>query len=356
MARDRHDRLAASTGASSSWRSLALYGSLAGALNLLAWLVLLLGVAPRYPKMLGLGVLAFTFGLRHAFDADHISAIDNTVRSLMQLNRRRKPVGVGFYFSLGHSSVVALLALALVIATLQIRSRLAVLRVVGNVFGALISGVFLYAIGLLNLAVLLSVVDLFRRMRSGAWEASEVEQHLQQGGLMTRLFGSRWAFLRREWQMYPIGFLFGLGFDTASEIALLAISATAAAERMPGAVVMALPLLFAAGMCLMDTLDGAFMSNAYTWAFADPLRKVYYNLTVTGLSVFVALGIGTIEFAQVIAGQLKLNGGIWSALANLSFARLGYGIVLVFVLTWLVSHVLWIWQIERRWRRPVAGG
>jgi high-affinity nickel-transport protein len=340
---------------STSRRSLALHGGLIGALNVVAWVILLVSVAPQYPKMLALGVLAFTFGLRHAFDADHISAIDNTVRKLLQVNQRRKPIGVGFYFSMGHSTVVALLALGLAIAASQVRSELPVLQSIGSVLSTLLSGAFLYVIGLLNLAVLLGIVVLFKRMRGGTWEEAEVERQLQHGGLMTRLLGSRWEVVRHDWQMYPVGFLFGLGFDTASEVALLAISATAAAQRLPIVVVMALPLMFAAGMSVMDTLDGAFMSTAYTWAFSDPLRKVYYNLTVTGLSVFVALGVGTIEFAQVLAGQLKLRSPFWSALQNLSFSSLGYGIVIVFVLTWLVSYLLWIWRVEHRWRNPLAG-
>jgi high-affinity nickel-transport protein len=324
--------------------SLARFGAGVGGLNLAAWAVLLIWVAPAYPKLAGLGVLAYTFGLRHAFDADHISAIDNTVRKLLQGGRRR-PLAAGLYFSLGHSTVVALLALGLAVAVRTVQADLPTLQRVGSVVGALVSGGFLYLIGALNLAVFLGLLGAVRRTADPA----AIEEHLQRRGLMARVLGSRWDLIRAEWHLYPVGFLFGLGFDTASEVALLAISATAAAQRVPVAAIMVLPLLFAAGMCLMDTADGVFMSTAYGWALADPARKVHYNLTVTALSVVVALAVGTVELVQVLAAQMRWTGGAWSAIGSLDFATMGYGIVALFAVAWLGSYALWRLRAERRW-------
>jgi len=321
-------------------RSISRFGGALGGLNLLAWAALLLWVAPRYPSLAGLGVLAYTFGLRHAFDADHISAIDNTVRKLLRGGRRR-PVAVGLYFSLGHSTVVALLALALALAVHAVQARIPSLQGVGSVVGALVSGGFLYLIGFLNLAVLVGLVRAVRR--------GEVDAELQTGGLMQRVLGRRFDLVREEWHMYPVGFLFGLGFDTASEVALLAVSATAAARHVPLLAVMILPLLFASGMCLMDTADGMFMSAAYVWALASPGRRAFYNITVTALSVFVALAVGTVELLQVLAGELRWTGAAWQALRSLSFETMGYWIVGLFVVTWAVAYLLWK-------RQPEPGG
>jgi high-affinity nickel-transport protein len=335
-------------------RGVGGYGLVVVLLNLVAWTLLLVRVAPGDPPMLGLGVLAFTFGLRHGFDADHISAIDNTVRKLMQTERRRRPLGVGFYFSLGHSTVVALLALALVVAEQSVQAHIPTLQHVGSVVGTLVSGAFLYIIGFLNLAVLASLFALFRQMRGGRVCEAEVDEQLLKRGLMTRLLGSRWDMVRRDWHMYPVGFLFGLGFDTASEVALLAIAATAASQHEPLLTVMVLPLLFAAGMSLMDTADGVFMAAAYSWAFSDPLRKVYYNLTVTTVSVFVALAVGTVEVMQVLAGELRLPGAFWSGLQHLNFGLLGYGIVGVFVATWAIAYLVWKLRVQRGWTEAAA--
>ncbi len=335
-------------------RSLARFGGALGGLNVAAWAILLLWVAPGYPELAGLGVLAYTFGLRHAFDADHISAIDNTTRKLMQAGRRR-PLAVGLYFSLGHSTVVTLLALVLAVAVRLVQSHLPMLQSVGGIVGTLVSGAFLYLIGIINLAVLVGVWGIARELREGRLDEARLEAQLQRRGLMARVLGGRWDLVRAEWHMYPVGFLFGLGFDTASEVALLAISATAATQRAPIVAVMVLPLLFAAGMCLMDTADGIFMATAYAWALADPVRKVYYNLTVTALSVFVALAVGTVEFAQVLAGQLRWTGGPWSVLRGLSFSSMGYAIVGVFVVTWAAAYALWKLRFERRWRGAAGG-
>src|SRR5947209_9636173 len=272
-----------------SWRLSGLFGSVA-LLHLVGWGIMLLLVAPRYPVMLGLGGLAYAFGLRHAFDADHISAIDNTTRKLLQ--EGKKPLGVGFFFSLGHSTVVFLIALALGVATQFVVTNLVnangELKNLGGLIGTGVSGIFLLLIGILNLIILLDILRLFRRMREVQYDRDSLEHELVAGGLLTRIFGRLFKLITRSWQMFPIGFLFGLGFDTASEVSLLAISAGAAAQHLPLYAVISLPLIFAAGMSLMDTADGAFMSRAYAWAFARPIRKVFYNLTVTSLPVFVA--------------------------------------------------------------------
>src|SRR3989441_4518807 len=260
-----------------SWRLTGLFGSVA-LLHVVGWGMMLLLVAPRFPVMLGLGGLAYTFGLRHAFDADHISAIDNTTRKLLQ--EGKKPLGVGFFFSLGHSTVVFLIAVALGIATQFVQSNIVngsgQLKSVGGLIGTGVSGAFLLLIGILNLIILLALIRLFRRMKVGELDRRELEHQLVAGGLPTRVFGRLFKLITQSWQMYLVGFLFGLGFDTASEISFLAISAGAAAQRIPLYALISLPLIFAAGMSLMDTADGAFMSRAYAWAFSNPVRKVFY--------------------------------------------------------------------------------
>jgi high-affinity nickel-transport protein len=306
-----------------------------------------------HPAFLGLGGLAYTFGLRHAFDADHISAIDNTTRKLLQ--QRQKPVGVGFFFSLGHSTVVFLIAVALGLAIKTLLQGVVgangELRNVGGVVGTLVSGGFLVLIGILNLFILIDIVRVYRRMRRGEFDRSSLEDELSAGGLMTRLFGRVFRVIEHSWQMYPVGFLFGLGFDTASEVALLAISAGAAAQGLPFTAVVSLPLIFAAGMSLMDTADGAFMSNAYSWAFASPIRKVFYNLTVTALSVFVALFVGLVELAQILIRMLGLGGPVFGAIANFDFiGKAGYVIVAAFILAWAGAFVIYkVRRIDERW-------
>ena len=337
--------------ASGPLRLTGLFGAVA-LLHLLGWGIMLLLVAPRYPVMLGLGGLAYTFGLRHAFDADHISAIDNTTRKLLQDGK--KPLGVGFFFSLGHSTVVFLIALALGVATQFVVTNLikdsGELKNVGGLIGTTVSGVFLVLIGILNLIILLDIVRLFRRMRGGAYDRNALEHELVAGGLLTRLFGRLFKLIRHSWQMYPIGFLFGLGFDTASEVSLLAISAGAAAQHLPLYAVISLPLIFAAGMSLMDTADGAFMATAYSWAFSNPVRKVFYNLTITALSVFVALFVGIVELLQILIHQLNLRGGFWRAINSLDFGSMGFIIVGAFLVTWAGAFLIYRTQrIEERW-------
>ncbi len=321
-------------------------------LHLSGW-GLLLFYSAHHPAFLALGGLAYTFGLRHAFDADHISAIDNTTRKLLQSGR--KPVGVGFFFSLGHSTVVLLIAVALGLAVRSIVQGVVgdngQLRSIGGAVGTLVSGGFLVLIGILNLVILLDIVRVYRKMRRGEYDRDSLETELVAGGIMTKIFGRMFRLIEHSWQMYPIGFLFGLGFDTASEVALLAISAGAAAQGLPFTAVISLPLIFAAGMSLMDTADGAFMSKAYSWAFASPIRKVFYNLTVTSLSVFVALFVGIVELAQILIQILKLHGGLYDAIAKFDFiGKAGYVIVAAFVIAWAGAFAVYrVRRIDERW-------
>ena len=326
-----------------------LLGAVA-ALHIVGWGGMLLYVAPRYPAMLGLAALAYTFGLRHAFDADHIAAIDNSTRKLLQ--DRRKPMGVGFFFSLGHSSVVLLITLGLGLAVRWIVTGVdhGQLSSAGSLIGTSVSGAFLLLIGLLNLAVLLDILGVYARMKRGECSREELEHQVVAGGLFTRLFSRLFKLVGASWQMYPIGFLFGLGFDTASEVGLLAISAAAVAKGLPFVGVLTLPLIFAAGMSLMDTLDGAFMSKAYSWAFSNPVRKVFYNLTVTGLSVFVALFVGLVEVVQIAIKQLGLMGGVWDAIGRLDFSTIGFIIVSAFIVTWVAAFAIFkLRRVEERW-------
>ena len=334
-----------------SWRLTGLFGSVA-LLHVVGWGMMLLLVAPRFPVMLGLGGLAYAFGLRHAFDADHISAIDNTTRKLLQ--EGKKPLGVGFFFSLGHSTVVFLIALALGFATQFVVSNVisanGELKSVGGLIGTGVSGVFLLLIGIVNLIILLDILKLFRRMRAGAYDRPSLEHELVAGGLLTRLFGRLFRLITHSWQMYLVGFLFGLGFDTASEISFLAISAGAAAQHIPIYALISLPLIFAAGMSLMDTADGAFMSRAYSWAFSNPVRKVFYNLTVTALSVFVALFVGLFELSQLLIQQLDLRGGAWDAIGGMNLGVMGFVIVGAFIVTWAGAILIYRGlHIEERW-------
>jgi len=334
----------------------AFYGAIL-LLHLAGW-AMLLTQAPRYPALLGLGGLAYSFGLRHAFDADHISAIDNTTRKLLQ--EHKKPVGVGFFFSLGHSTVVFLIALALGFAAKSliegVVSENGQLKNIGGMVGTTVSGVFLLLIGLINLVILLDIFRVYRRMKRGDYDRSALENQLRTGGIMSRMFGRLFRLVDQSWQMYPIGFLFGLGFDTASEVALLAISAGAASQGLPFFAVVSLPILFAAGMSLMDTTDGAFMSKAYAWAFSNPVRKVFYNLTVTGLSVFVALFVGMVELLQILAKALDLKGGVWDAIGKLDFGNMGFIIVGAFVVAWIAAFTLFkLRRVEERWGAIVGG-
>ena len=330
------------------WWSLAGFYGFIGLLHVLGW-GLYLHYAGPYPSLVGLGFAAYMFGLRHAFDADHIAAVDDTVRYLLQ--KERNPLGVGFYFSLGHSTVVLALAIGITFAAAAIKESLPEFRNVGGLIGASVSGTFLWIIGVLNLIVLLDILDVWKKAKTGQHSHAHLEDLLAKRGLMNRLFGGRLQkLMNHSWQMYPLGVLFGLGFDTASEVGLLAMTAGASAGNLPVGAVLSLPILFAAGMSVMDTTDGVLMSKAYNWAFLNPLRKIFYNIATTGLSVAVALVIGTIELLQVFIHLLGLSGGFFDLIAELNFGVLGYFIVGLFLFGWALSVALWKFgRIEQRY-------
>jgi len=305
----------------------------------LVGLALLLIKVRQYPQLVGFGFLAYTLGLRHAFDADHIAAIDNTVRKMVQ--QKEDPSGIGFFFSIGHSSVVFVMAVLTAFSMKWAQENIPQLKEMGSLIGTAVSGGFLVLIGLLNLYIWVDLYKLFVRMRKGECHEEHLDQLLLKRGLISRFFGPLYRLINKSWHVYPLGFLFGLGFDTASEVALLAISANAATQAIPFSVVISLPILFAAGMSLMDTADGVFMTTAYNWAFATPIRKIYYNLSVTGLSVVAALFIGVIELIQVLSSKLGLSGGVWGWIHDLDFGGIGYLLVGLFILSWCFSFVLW---------------
>jgi len=325
----------------------ALY-AFVGFLHLLGWGTYL-QYAADYPALVGLGFVAYMFGLRHAFDADHIAAVDDTVRFMLQ--KGKQPLGVGFFFSLGHSTVVLALAVGIAFAATAVKAELPQLTSVGAIIGASVSGSFLWIIGILNLLVLLDILKIWRSAKKGTHSHAHLEALLQKRGLLNRLFGGRLQkLMNHSWQMYPLGLLFGLGFDTASEVGLLAMTAGASAGDLPVPAVLCLPVLFAAGMTIMDTTDGVLMSKAYNWAFLNPLRKIFYNITTTGLSVAVALLVGTIELLQVLIGMLGLRGEFFDLIAALDFGILGYLIVGMFLLAWGISVAFWkLGRIEQRY-------
>jgi high-affinity nickel-transport protein len=308
----------------------------------------------------GVGVLAYTFGLRHAFDADHIAAVDNTTRKLLADDTGRKPLSVGFWFSLGHSTIVFALALLLSLGVKALAGPVtddgSTLHATTGIIGASVSGVFLWVIGLLNLAVLFGILGVFKEMRRGQYDEHQLEEQLNKRGFMNRFLGGLTKSVRKPWQIYPIGLLFGLGFDTATEVGLLVMAGGAAALNLPFYAILVLPILFAAGMCLADTIDGVFMNAAYGWAFARPVRKVFYNLTITSISVAVALIIGTIELLGVLAQEAHISSGPIAAVADIPLDYAGYGIVGLFVLAWVLALVVWrIGRIEERWTSDLAG-
>ncbi len=281
-----------------------------------------------HPELIAMGLLAYTLGLRHAFDPDHIAAIDNTVRKFSQASTPAHPHGTGFWFSLGHSTVVFLLAFGLAFGGVWVAASIPQWKTWGGLVGPTVSGLFLLIIGLVNLALWLDVLGVFRKLRSGAEVADD--EIAAPRGFFVRFLKPLFRTVTRSWHLYPLGFLFGLGFDTASEVALLALSTQGAAQALPWTGILSLPLLFASGMCLMDTADGLFMTKAYRWAFVTPLRKVFYNLSITGMSVLVALVIGSVELAAVLG---------W--LPGVDFGNLGYIVVGLFVAAWAVSFGAW---------------
>ncbi len=313
-----------------------IYVVLVGA-NVLAWVWALIAFRD-YPILVGTAFLAYTFGLRHAVDADHIAAIDNVTRKLMAEGKR--PVSVGLFFSLGHSTVVVLASVGVALATGLLQGRFASFKVVGGVVGTLVSAGFLFLVAAANLLILLSVYRTFREVRrGGAFVEEDVNQLLAQRGLLGRLFRPMFRLVERSWHMYPLGLLFGLGFDTATEIGLLGIAAAEASRGLPVSSIMVFPALFTAGMSLIDTTDGVLMLGAYGWAFTRPIRKLYYNLTITFVSVLVAVLVGGIEALGLVADQLKLEGPFWTLIGSLNenFGSLGYLIIAIFAGSWLVS-------------------
>jgi high-affinity nickel-transport protein len=300
----------------------------------------------------GTGILAYTLGMRHAFDADHISAIDNTTRKLMSEGKR--PLSVGFWFSLGHSSIVFGLAVILNFGIRalddQVKNGGSGLHQWTGIVGTSVSGFFLYLIAALNVVILVSIVKVFLSIRHGNYDDRALEVHLNQRGLMNRFFGPLARRIDKPWKMYPVGMLFGLGFDTATEVALLVISGTAVAGGLPFWAILSLPILFAAGMSLFDTLDGCFMNFAYGWAFSRPIRKVYYNITITGLSVMVAFFIGTVELFGLLGQEAHLHGWVWDQLGSFSIDKAGLYMVGIFVAVWIVALAIWRFgHIETRW-------
>jgi high-affinity nickel-transport protein len=341
------------------WRRAGLLAAAVIGLHVVGFFILLALVVPHDYRLgssgafgLGIGITAYTLGLRHAFDADHIGAIDNTTRKLMSEGQR--PLSVGFFFSLGHSSIVFLLGLLVSLGVKGLGGEVAndgsSLHQTTGVIGPLVSGTFLVLIGILNLTILVSILGIFRRMRHGDFDEEELEEQLDSRGFMNRLYGRATRAIRKPWQMYPLGMLFGLGFDTATEVALLVLAGGAAASGLPFYAILCLPILFAAGMSLFDTIDGAFMNFAYGWAFSKPVRKIFYNITITGLSVAVALLIGSIELLSVLADKLALSGGVWDFVSGLDLNVVGYVIVGLFVLTWTIALAVWRFaRIEERW-------
>ncbi len=346
------------------WRSVSMMAAVVLGLHAVGFFLLFAVVVPGRYRLgaggtftIGLGLTAYTLGLRHAFDADHISAIDNTTRKLMAEGKR--PMSAGFWFSLGHSTIVFALSLLIALGVRAVdgpvRNGHSGLHQAAGWIGTTVSGTFLYLIAALNIVILVGILRVFREMRTGRYDEAALEQQLNSRGLMNRFFGGMTRAVTKPRQMYPIGALFGLGFDTATEVALLVIAASAGAAGLPWYGILCLPVLFAAGMSLLDSLDGSFMNVAYGWAFSRPVRKVFYNLIVTGLSVAVALVIGTIELGGLIARHLNVSGGFWSWLEHIDLNTLGFVIVGLFVATWALAVAVWrLGRIEERWSVHVA--
>ncbi|WP_459986014.1 Nickel transporter NicT [Nocardioides sp. AN3] len=357
-------------------RSLAGMAVFVVVLHVLGFVALFLLIAPHHYHLagghsvlgVGVGMLAYTFGLRHAFDVDHIAAVDNVTRKLIadgakhsarSLEATRKPLSVGFWFSLGHSTVVFVLALLLSAGVRalagQVEDDASRLHTITGLIGPSVSGAFLWIVGLLNLGTLLGVAKVFRELRTGRFDEAELEKHLDSRGLMNRLLRGLTRAVRKPWHIYSVGFLFGLGFDTATEVGLLALAGGTAAFTLPFYSILVLPILFAAGMCLMDTIDGVFMNAAYGWAFAKPVRKVFFNLTITAISIIVAFVIGTIELIGVLVDRFGISNGPLSGISNINLDEAGYGVVGLFVVLWLIALGVWRFgRIEERWAARLA--
>jgi len=340
------------------WGRLGAMAALIGALNAAGWGIFAVAVVPhhfRYPGLgLGAGVAAtaWTLGARHAFDADHISAIDNTTRKLMADGKR--PLGTGFFFALGHSAVIVVVGIGLGFAAKAVFGAVVDPRsgyeTIGGVAGTALAAGFLYLIAALNIAVLAGIIKVFRGLRAGSFDEAELERQLAARGMMWRFFGGLMRSITQSWHMFFVGLAFGIGFDTATEVLLLAATAAAATRGLPWYAVAALPLLFAGGMTLFDTADGCFMNFAYGWAFARPARKVYYNLVITGLSIAVAFLIGTIEITGLLSAELHIRGGFWDAIAGLDINRAGFLIAGLFAVVWAVAIAYWkLGRLDQRW-------
>ncbi len=341
-------------------RVIGMYGAILF-LHALGFFIFIVFVVPAHYKGLGIGLslTAYTLGLRHAFDADHISAIDNTTRKVM--NQRQgtdqpRPFSFGFFFSLGHSTIVVAIGVGIIIAERTVFAAVSNsgsgLEQFGGLFGTIVSASFLFLIGLLNLVILAGIIRVFRDMRRGRYNEAELERQLDNRGFFYRFFGKWMNTINKEWQMYPVGVVFGMGFDTATEVALLATTALLASQHIPWYAILCLPILFTAGMTLMDTTDGLFMNLAYGWAFFNPVRKVYYNLAITGLSVAICFFIGGIEVLGLLPSEIHSfpQGGFWGFMANFDINKAGFVIVGMFIVTWAAAMLVWRYgHIEDRW-------
>jgi nickel/cobalt transporter (NiCoT) family protein len=357
--------------AAREWGRLGAMLAFIVAINVLGWGIFVLYVMPHHFDYkgeggsaglgvgLGVAVTAWLLGFRHAFDADHISCIDNTTRKLMADGKR--PLGTGFFFSFGHSTVIVAVGVGITVAARAVFGAVvnpsSAYETAGGAIGTAISAGFLYLIAVLNLIVLAGIFKVFREMRSGSYDEAELEAQLQARGLMYRFFGRFMKSINHTWQLYFVGLVFGIGFDTTTEVVLLAATAYAAIQGLPYFAVLALPFLFAGGMMLFDTLDGAFMNFAYGWAFARPVRKVYYNLVITGLSIGAAFIIGTIELLGVLTSELHLRGAFWNVMANFNINVAGFCIAALFVGVWAAALAYWRWgRVEDRWSASVPAG
>jgi nickel/cobalt transporter (NiCoT) family protein len=349
-------------------RVIGMYGTIL-LLHALGFAVFIAYVLPAHYKFFGIGlsVTAYTLGLRHAFDADHISAIDNTTRKTMnerQGTDQPRPLSYGYFFSLGHSTIVIAIGVGLIIAEKTVLPAVthsnSSLESFGGTFGTIVSAAFLFLIGLLNLVILAGIIRVFRSMRRGVYDEAELERQLENRGFFYRFFG-RWVkAINKEWQMYPVGVVFGMGFDTATEVALLTTTALLASQHIPWQAIICLPILFTAGMSLMDTTDGLFMNLAYGWAFFNPVRKVFYNLAITGLSVAICFFIGGIETLSLIPQDFphdfSQSSGFWGFMYNFDINKAGFVIVGLFIVTWAAAIAIWRYgHIEERWSARLHG-
>ena len=331
-------------------------------LHIVGFGVFIAFVVPSHYKGLGIGVagLAYSLGLRHAFDADHIAAIDNTTRKLMSEGKR--PLSLGFWFSLGHSTIVVAIGVGIVIAEKAVYGAVSHhnsnLEQFGGIFGTLVSAAFLYLIALLNVVILAGIFRVFRAMRQGDYDEEALERQLNNRGLMFRFFGRWMKTIDKEWKIYPVGVVFGMGFDTATEVALLATTALLASQHLPFYAILCLPILFTAGMCLMDTVDGIFMNFAYSWAFFNPVRKVYYNLAITALSVAICFFIGTVEVLSLLPMELGgLHGSFWHYIEVFDINKAGFVILGMFVVCWAGAMAFWRFgRVEERWSARLKQG